>query len=293
MSHDKVSATVLAKGGQLKTAEVFAYLADKNFIVKGDEHWELTSAGMAAGGEYKESKQHGTYIVWPKSIMIQAAVNTVNAPKTSRIIGERFGLAAAIINAILSELGWIKKGVKGWLVTEPGERLGGVQHEVTQTGVPYVKWPVGLLDNRRLIETIESFKANKVPKALSSTKQAEFATFQTKFPAEHRATDGHMVRSQAEALIDNWLYMAELVHAYERRLPVEEEVFCGFYLPGGRIYIEYWGREDDKTYLVRKSEKIDIYKKYGFNLIELSDDEVSNLDDVLPRMLLKYGVPSY
>jgi hypothetical protein len=41
-----------------------------------------------------------------------------------------------------------------------------------------------------------------------------------KFPDKHRSTDGHLVRSKAEVLIDNWLYMAGIVQAYERRLPI-------------------------------------------------------------------------
>ena len=102
-----------------------------------------------------------------------------------------------------------------------------------------------------------------------------------------------MVRSKAEMLIDNWLYMAEIVHAYERKLPIEEDVYCDFYIPTGKVYIEYWGYENDSKYLARKKKKIELYNKYGFNLIELQDKEVQNLDDVLPRLLLKYGVQAY
>ena len=60
-----------------------------------------------------------------------------------------------------------------------------------------------------------------------------------------------------------------------------------------RVYIEYWGYENDSKYLARKKKKIELYNKYGFNLIELQDKEVQNLDDVLPRLLLKYGVQAY
>ncbi len=44
-------------------------------------------------------------------------------------------------------------------------------------------------------------------------------------------------------LIDNWLYMfEEIVHAaMSRKLPVEEDVYCDFYIPTGKFYIEYWG----------------------------------------------------
>lgn len=65
--------------------------------------------------------------------------------------------------------------------------------------------------------------------------------------------------------------MSEIVHAFERKLPVEEDVYCDFYLPVGKVYIEFWGLENDEKYKERKQEKIKIYQKYGFNLIELND----------------------
>ncbi|MCM3409559.1 hypothetical protein [Metabacillus litoralis] len=117
--------------------------------------------------------------------------------------------------------------------------------------------------------------------------------FREKFEAKLRTADGHYVRSRAEMLIDNWLYMSEIVHAFERKLPVEEDVYCDFYLPVGKVYIEFWGLENDEKYKERKQEKIKIYQKYGFNLIELNDDDIKNLDDVLPKKLLKFGIQAY
>ncbi len=114
--------------------------------------------------------------------------------------------------------------------------------------------------------------------------------FREKFPAKLRATDGHLVRSKAELLIDNWLYVSEVTHAYERKLPVEEEVYSDFYIPTGKVYIEYWGLDDDSKYSFRKEEKLKIYKKYDFHVIELTEKEVQNLDDTLPRLLLKHGI---
>jgi len=94
-------------------------------------------------------------------------------------------------------------------------------------------------------------------------------------------------------LIDNWLYMAEIVHAYERKLPIEEDVYCDFYIPTGKVYIEFWGLENDARYQARKKQKKSVYEKYGFNLIELGDADVQNLDDILPRHLLRFGVQAY
>jgi hypothetical protein len=91
-------------------------------------------------------------------------------------------------------------------------------------------------------------------------------------------------------LIDNWLYMAGIVHAYERRLPIEEEAYSDFYIPGGKVYIEYWGREDDAKYEARRKAKQELYRKYSLNLIELADEHIKNLDDELPKLLIKFSV---
>jgi hypothetical protein len=40
-----------------------------------------------------------------------------------------------------------------------------------------------------------------------------------------------MVRSRGELVIDNSLYEYGLAHAYERKLPVEEDVYSDFYIP--------------------------------------------------------------
>jgi hypothetical protein len=56
------------------------------------------------------------------------------------------------------------------------------------------------------------------------------------------------------------------------------------------VYIEYWGLENNLEYSARKRVKQELYQKYEFNLIELSDEHIKNLDDYLPRLLLKFGV---
>jgi hypothetical protein len=87
--------------------------------------------------------------------------------------------------------------------------------------------------------------------------------------------------------------MARLVHVYEKRLPVQEELYSDFFIPDGDVYIEYWGYENEKKYLARKKKKQEIYSKYGFNLIELDDVDIKNLDDILPRKLFEYGKKTY
>lgn len=219
-------------------------------------------------------------------------------------IGEKLGLASQRTNQIFAELGWISREKKGWVATAQGIAVGAVQKEAYQTGIPYVIWPESVTANKAFAATIKSLKGETEPPTVapvavsalpapgSSASSPPEVGFREKFAATHRATDGHWVRSRAEMLIDNWLYMSGHVHAYERQLPIEEELYCDFYIPTGKVYIEYWGMESDPKYAARKKVKLDLYKKYNFNLIQLTDEHIRNLDDHLPKMLLKFDVIS-
>lgn len=206
-------------------------------------------------------------------------------------LGERLKLTNQKINQVLAELGWMEKGVKdkGWTATAQGIGLGAIQKDHHQTGIPFVMWPESILQNKSLLSTATSLKSEVLNEITHPPKKEEVG-FREKFQATHRTTDGHWVRSKAEMLIDNWLYMSGIVHAYERQLPIEEELYCDFYIPAGKVYIEYWGLESDPKYQHRKKIKIDLYRKYNFNLIELTDEHIKNLDDFLPKMLLKFKV---
>ena len=156
----------------------------------------------------------------------------------------------------------------------------------------YVRWPESIIDSKPFSDIINHLSKSSVRDADVQHEKKEVG-FRDKFEAKHRTADGHFVRSKAEMLIDNWLYMAEIVHAYERKLPIVEDVYSDFYIPTGKVYIEYWGYEDEPKYLARKQKKVKLYKKYNFNLIELQDKDVQNLDDIFPKLLLKYGVHAY
>lgn len=295
-----VSTTKLAKSLGISAKELFAHLLERELIAKEDDSWALTDKGKASGGEYKESKQYGRYIVWPDDTKLDLTTSTESGDQikmvTATAIGRAFELSANKINHILSELGWVSKGIKGWVLTEQGKKQGGLQAEDKKSGIPFVRWPETIIESKVLKDTIAHVKGTgeqQTPESESKDQKAGSLGFREKFEAKHRAADGHFVRSKAEMLIDNWLYMAEIVHAYERKLPIEEDVYSDFYIPTGKVYIEYWGYENDPKYLARKKKKIELYNKYGFNLIELQDKEVQNLDDILPRMLLKYGVQAY
>ncbi len=289
MSEKRLSTTALSKKYGLSSKEMFQELLKRELIEKTGDNWTLTQKGLEAGGRYIKSKQYGTYITWPDNLELDISVELI----TATALGKHFGLSANKINYILSELGWIQKGLKGWKVTKQGKKVGGVQDEDKKSGIPYVRWPSKIVESKILQSSVNAIKGTKDFEQSNEDNTQSKNSFREKFSATYRATDGHFVRSKAEMIIDNWLYMAEIVHAYERKLPIEEEVYSDFYIPTGKVYIEFWGYDNDKKYLKRKKAKQEIYKKYGFNLIELTDEDVLNLDDILPRLLLKYGVQAY
>ncbi len=211
---------------------------------------------------------------------------------TATSVAKYFKLPAKRVNSILSELGWIEKNIKGWKSTTTGKAVGAVDSKAVRTGSLYVRWPESILNNIILINSIREAKGetNTNTREKAQNINIDHTDFRQKFPAKHRAKDGHYVRSKAELLIDNYLYDSEVVHAYERKLPVEEDIYSDFYIPTKKLYIEFWGYEADNKYSIRKQRKLDIYDKYGFKLIQLTDKEVQNLDDILPRLLLKFGI---
>src|SRR5689334_9843086 len=117
-----------------------------------------------------------------------------------------------------------------------------------------------------------------------------------RFPATFKAIDGHYVRSEAEQTIDDFLFRNGVLHAYEKRLPGEKCVYCGFYIPPGNnrqpVYIEYWGLENDQ-YRARKRSKLEVYRREQLQLIEItrnrSEEHTSELQSqfhLVCRLLL-------
>lgn len=291
----ELSTSALAKELHVTTQSLFEKLAEMGLLSRVSNNWELTPAGKIKGGHIRKSKNFGRYLTWPETLKfeLQEIHNNVKTSLlTATSIGKHFEISANRTNSILSELGWIKKGIKGWLVTESGERVGGLQSKDKTSGIPYVRWPESIMDNRIFVSSIREVKGEIAAVSQDQAKNTDEneVEFRDKFKPTLRATDGHYVRSKAELLIDNWLYMSELVHAYERKLPVEEEIYSDFYIPKGKVYIEYWGYGDDSKYSIRKQAKLEIYRKYNFHLIELTDKDVQNLDDILPQLLLAFGI---
>ncbi|MBN2651774.1 MAG: hypothetical protein JXR63_05265 [Spirochaetales bacterium] len=297
---EHISTTALANQFDMKSGELFERLKTLGWIDRQYDKWVLTELGIQQGGQIRESIKYGEHIVWPENISIieenqQEKVRLLNATA----IGKHFNVSPQRMNLILSELGWITKDISGWTITNIGKNVGGRQFEHETSGFSYVLWSENILQNKSLIDVFKDTQSEKeVSNNAESPSQPLIQipsanNFRDKFEAKHRTKDGHYVRSRAEVIIDDTLYDYGLVHAYEKKVPIEEELYTDFYLPNGKVYIEFWGMENDSKYLERKKTKIEIYQKYDLKLIELTDDDIANLDDHLPKKLLKYGIKVY
>lgn len=296
-----ISTSALAKELNVKSNDLFSEYQNKGLIEKKNNLWCLTAKGIEKGGKTKNNSKFGEYIVWPKGEFeklehINSNISSINDRSkliNATKIAKHFSITSQKLNLILSELGWIKKEIAGWVITKQGQRLGGQQFEHSQSGGKYVLWNESILVNKSLISVFSDEPNHEIKIEEIGNIKLEKNDFRNKFPPEHRTKDGHMVRSRGEMMIDNALYFYGIAHAYERKLPIEEEVYCDFFIPSERVYIEYWGIESDPKYADRKRKKLELYKKYDFNLIELTNDDISNLDDNLPRKLLKYNIKVY
>jgi len=301
-----ISTTSLSNLLDIPTNELFGKLKNLGWTDRKNDKWVLTELGKQKGGQTRISPKFGEYIVWPENLSLDNNYQSKNKTTllNSTTLGEHFNISNQRMNLILSELGWIEKDVTGWILTKLGQVFCGKQVEHETSGKKYVLWPNEILTNKHLLKVLtepleDVEKVKEIPSSdiVQTTNNAitKHNDFRGKFPAEHRAIDGHYVRSKAEMLIDNWLYQYGLVHAYERRLPIDEEVYCDFYLPSGNgrpqaVYIEFWGLENDPKYAERKKKKIEIYNREGLALIQMTDADIQNIDDILPKKLLQYKI---
>lgn len=302
-----ISTSALANELDLKSNELFDKLKILGWIERKNDKWVLTDFGKHKGGQMRNNPKYGEYIVWPENISIDNS-QSKEKPKlvNATAIGKHFDISSQRLNLILSELGLIEKDLAaGWEITKLGKSIGGKQYEHETSGANFVLWPESILQYKRLLEVFKenSIDQLQVQAATISLPQTETPVyninkdnFRDKYEAKHRTIDGHYVRSKAEMLIDNWLYQYGLVHAYERKLPIDEDVYCDFYIPSGNgrpqaVYIEFWGLENDHKYIERKNKKIEIYKREGLSLIELTDADLQNIDDILAKKLRQFKVP--
>ena len=247
------------------------------------EHWKA---------KYKVGEESATYQVSKNS---EVAHDESNGKLSATALGEHFKLDAKQINRVLVDLGWIEKEGKGWAPTEMGEKLKAQKNIYYKNKVPYVVWHPDICKSRILQKAVDELVSVEIaPVVTQSPAMTEDAAdksegFRDRFPPAIRASDGHMVRSRGEAMIDGLLYENRIVHAYERLVPIEQTMYCDFFLPEFNLYIEFWGMESNPKYKARKEKKLEMYRQNGLKLIEVKDEHINNLEDYLMGQLVRFG----
>lgn len=280
----KLSTSALAKQLDIPLQQLFGTLRDYGWIRKLEDGWALTPKGEFEGGEYVHSKRYGRYIVWPEALpehpLLQGMAE--NRLLNAAQIGRKFGLHAREVRRLLGEIGLLRRGVNGWELSAHGEQLGGVLME-NEGHDGDISWPEILLDNVLVAGQLEyGQRLYQQPENAENDLLAEIS--------DYESLDGHHFRSRGEWQICNWLYLAGIVHACQRRLPGHESLHADFWLPEFGVYIEYSGDEHDAAALASSLQRLDVYRQQQWPVIEVRAAHLADLDDVLTRELRRRGV---
>lgn len=271
-----ISTTALARALGKESKELFILLTSGGWIVKVDNHWQLTEKGKFEGGIYVTHPKYGEYIAWPESIYQHPLFMLLpEAPLTATNLGHKLDLPARLINLLLAERGWIKKHIRGWLLTPAGKQLGGQQQESEQSGIPFVTWPESLIDNPALVQAVAQIHGDPTLGSLPTL-------------------DGRQINNNAERIITNWLYLAGVVHAQNYQLFLAGQIIeVNFYVPEINLCIDYWPANARAANLATQLDKQASYKYHNIQFIELHDEDFPQLDEILARKLLHYGLAVY
>ncbi len=291
---NRLSTTALARKLDIPAQQLFATLKDYGWIQRAGESWVLTPKGEFEGGGYQNSRRFGRYIVWPETLEKHPLLSAIES--NQRITASNMRryyprLHPRQINRALAELGLQRHSILGWELTAFGRSLGGQQEESENSGAFYVTWPHEIIDHP-VVHRELSRQSDQLQPAAPPGRDFDPDLF-APAPQEGgplRGVDGHLVDNTLELLVCNWLYLAQLVHAYQRPLPVEEEVIADFYLPEGNVYIDCWEADVPASELKGKLHKRELYRELDLRNIEINFSDVDRLDEVLGRGLLAYGI---
>lgn len=293
-----ISTSALANELEIKSSDLFEKIKSLGWIDRKNDKWVLTELGKQKGGQTRNNPKFGEYIVWPENISIENDQQKIKSKLlNATAIGKHFNISSQKLNLLFNELGLIEKTVAGWRPTNLGKKLGGKQFEHETSLGTYILWPENIIENKDILELFIEKPTKSESKIIKEKTETETVSdFRKTYPTEYRTKDGHYVRSKAEQIIDDSLYLWGIPHAYEKKLPnTDENVYSDFHIPAGKdrpkaVYIEYWGMENDEKYNQRKQKKIEIYNSLGLNLIQLNDADIKNIEDALQKYLRQHEI---
>lgn len=91
-----------------------------------------------------------------------------------------------------------------------------------------------------------------------------------------KCADGHMVRTEPERRIDDWLHARGILHEVEPKMKGMRPDWRV-----GNVYIEYWGLAGQQGYEKRREEKLALYEQRRLRLVSLLPEDLDSLDEKL------------
>ena len=289
----KLSTTALARKLDIPVQQLFATLRDYGWIQRSGDSWILLPKGEFEGGSYQNSRRFGRYIVWPQALdhhPLLAAIESNQRITAASMRRYYPRLHARQINRALAEMGVQHHSILGWELTDLGRSMGGQQEESEASGAFYVTWPHEIIDHP-VVHRELTRQSDQRPTPEPGDPSAEpdlFANTENNLSCD--GVDGHVLKTPLQMRVCNWLYLAQLAHAYRRALPTEELVYADFYLPAGNVYIDCWEEDTSADELRERLDKREIYRELGLHSLEVNAADVDRLDEVLGRGLLAFGI---
>lgn len=152
-----------------------------------------------------------------------------------------------------------------------------------------------ILQNASALKDIIKEKDNKIEllneaiKELSKEDKISGSRYKNrKIPCE----DGHIVKSNGEFRIDQFLYKNGIVHAYEKTITLKDgsQIHPDFYIPEIDVYIEYHGVKGSAWYNKMNKYKDNIYKLEQMIVIVISYKQEEQIEKILPKLLNQNGL---
>lgn len=297
-----LSTSALAKSLELAPKTLFELLQEKGWIERIDDQWKLTGKGQFEGGDYVNSKKYGEYIGWPETILEHKIfAELFNRPMRTRVLAEELGISGHRFNALLVERGWQMRFHRGWVLTDEGRSQGGIESEDDEVGVPYTLWPRQVLENAWLQRALDILQkpllavknhteaAGEQSDRTNQGAQSEL-NLEASTHSEWPTLDGHRIEFAEHALVDNWLYLMDVAHSYRYTMQDESLGRADFYIPLKQLFIEVWHAEQQGSLLSQKLARLEFYKANNRRFIEVTQQDILNLDRYLPKALLKQGI---
>jgi hypothetical protein len=310
-----LSTSALAKRLKLPMQQLFVTLRDYGWIERKGKTWELTGKGQLHGGAYQDSQRFGRYIVWPETLIEHPLLIAIESNQriTAGGMCRYYGhLSVRQINRNFAELGLIRFSSGGIKLTHLGERFGGRQEREEDNGLLVVNWPHEIVDNpvihrelNRLIgdglvsddsvsdgvgsasDVASSDESSAIAPDLfadapgAASSEADDKEGKQSVREQRYGLDGHAVNSLLQLRVCDWLYEAQLAHAHNRQLPVEEPLTADFYVPSLGLYIECWERDVPTASLTRRLRTREVCRELKLPYQEIAASDIERIDDLL------------